>query len=340
MKIAVVGTGLIATYALPNLASWGWDVAAIVGTERSAQKTRELAHTYHAQAFNSYDSFLSAVNNGLTCDAVYLAVPNHLHHQLTLQTIAAGLNVILEKPFASNVTQAYELVQAARQANVFLLEAITTLYQPNYLKLQEWLPRIGQVRIASVNYSQYSSRYDAFCAGTILPAFDPAKSGGALMDLGTYCISWLVGLFGKPTSVQYQANIARNIDTSGITTLDYGRFKAVAIAAKDCGAPAINTIQGEKGYLTQELAPNVCGAVTLHLNDGTQQHYDVALPNRMEAEFCEFARIIAQNDRGVCEQRLEQSLTIAQVLTDARASAGIVFPADECANKCTNIRAN
>ena len=305
---------------------------AIVGTPRSAQKTRELASTYHAQAFDSYDSFLQAANKGLACDAVYLAVPNHLHYKFTLQAIAAGLNVILEKPFASNATQAYGLAQAARQANVFLLEAITTLYQPNYLKLQEWLPRIGQVRIASVNYSQYSSRYDAFCEGIVLPAFDPAKSGGALMDLGTYCISWLVGLFGKPMSVCYQANSVRKIDTSGITTLDYGRFKAVAIAAKDCGAPATNTIQGEKGYLTQELSPSVCGAVTLHLNDGTQQQYDAALSNRMEAEFCEFARIIAQNDRALCEQRLEQSLTIAQVLTDARTSAGIVFPADECIN--------
>ena len=75
------------------------------------------------------------------------------------------------------------------------------------------------------------------------------------------------------------------------------------------------------------------GAVTLHLNDGTQEHYDAALPNRMEAEFCEFARIIAQNDRAAYEQRLEQSLTIAQVLTEARTSAGIVFPADELSNK-------
>lgn len=352
MKIAVVGTGLIATYALPNLAHWGWDVVAIVGTERSAQKTRELAASYHAQAFTSYDDFLATVTAAstaadapvaaatsasataatLSCDAVYIAVPNHLHYQLTLQAICAGLNVILEKPFASNATEAFELACAARNAGVFLLEAITTLYQPNYRKLQEWLGRIGQVHIASTNYSQYSSRYDAFCAGTILPAFDPAKAGGALMDLGTYCISWLVGLFGKPASVHYEANIERAIDTSGITTLDYGDFKAVAIAAKDCGAPTSNLIQGTKGYLIQELSPSVGGAVTLHLNDGTEEHFDAALSNRMEAEFCEFARIIRQNDYAACEHRLEQSLVIAQVLTEARTSAGIVFPADECSN--------
>ena len=361
MKIAVVGTGLIASYALPHLASWGWDVVALVGTARSAQNTRELAAAYYAQAFESYDDFLALVKPttastakltaptttstantaestasaapSLTCDTVYLAVPNHLHYQLAMQAIQAGLNVILEKPFASNAAQAQKLAQASRAVGVFVLEAITTLYQPNYRKLQEWLPRIGQVHIASVNYSQYSSRYDAFCAGSILPVFDPLKSGGALMDLGTYCISWLVGLFGKPVSVRYQANIERSIDTSGITTLDYGHFKAVAIAAKDCAAPSSNVIQGTKGYLTQELAPSMGGAVTLHLNDGTQEHYDAALPNRMEAEFCEFARIIAQNDRAAYEQRLEQSLTIAQVLTEARTSAGIVFPADELSNK-------
>ena len=53
------------------------------------------------------------------------------------------------------------------------------------------------------NYSQYSSRYDAFKQGTILPAFDYHKSGGALMDINVYNVNAIISLFGQPVSIGY-----------------------------------------------------------------------------------------------------------------------------------------
>ena len=70
------------------------------------------------------------------------------------------------------------------------------------------------------------------------------------MDIGLYNLAWLVGLFGEPQSVHYEANIERGIDTSGIMTLDYGTFRAVSVAAKDCSAPWRYVIQGTEGYQT------------------------------------------------------------------------------------------
>ena len=67
------------------------------------------------------------------------------------------------------------------------------------------------------------------------------------MDLNVYNIHAIVGLFGKPWEVKYEANMERGIDTSGVVTLDYGDFKAVAIGAKDCKAPVRCTIQGTNG---------------------------------------------------------------------------------------------
>ena len=117
-------------------------------------------------------------------DTVYIAVPNHLHASFTLQALAAGKHVIVEKPFASTDAEVAQVIEEARARGLFVYEAVSTLYLPNYLRIKEWLPRIGTVKIVTCNYSQYSSRYDAFCAGTVLPAFNPAMSGGALMDLG------------------------------------------------------------------------------------------------------------------------------------------------------------
>ena len=107
----------------------------------------------------------------------------------------------------------------------------------------------------NINYSQYSSRYDAFKRGEIAPAFNPEMGGGALRDLNIYNIHLLVGLFGKPHRVEYLPNVERGVDTSGILVLDYGNFKAVAIGAKDCSAEIRSTIQGIRELLPFLVQP-------------------------------------------------------------------------------------
>ena len=69
-----------------------------------------------------------------------------------------------------------------------IFEAMNLHYIPAFLSLKEDLKKLGDIKIVSFNYSQYSSRYNAFKEGTILPAFDFHKAGGALMDLNVYNI--------------------------------------------------------------------------------------------------------------------------------------------------------
>ncbi len=78
------------------------------------------------------------------------------------------------------------------------------------------------------NFSQYSSRYHDFCAGQGLASFDPECAGGALMDLGVYNVSYVVGLFGSPNKVHYAANMERGIDTSGVLTMEYAASRQSA----------------------------------------------------------------------------------------------------------------
>ena len=138
---------------------------------------------------------------------MYIAVPNILHVKYTRAALEAGRHVIVEKPMAPTAAQAEELAELARSKKLFLFEAVTTQYQDNYAKLREMLPKVGAVTMVQCNFSQYSSRYDAFCAGDVQPAFDPACAGGALMDLGVYNVSYIVGLFGEPNQAKYTANM-------------------------------------------------------------------------------------------------------------------------------------
>uniref|UniRef100_UPI003FA4A6E5 Gfo/Idh/MocA family protein n=1 Tax=Enterocloster clostridioformis TaxID=1531 RepID=UPI003FA4A6E5 len=186
------------------------------------------------------------------------------------------------------------------------------------------------MKLVSCNYSQYSSRYDAFRSGEVLPAFDPAKSGGALMDLNLYNLHWLLGLFGLPKQVEYHANMERGIDTSGILLLQYPAFQAVSIAAKDCAAPSRYIIQGTEGYLMQCSPANQCGEVLLHLNDGSEETFHMSTQHRMEIEFRTFAQQIQSKNFDACYAMLSHSLNVSKVQTQARKFAGIQFPADLC----------
>jgi predicted dehydrogenase len=129
------------------------------------------------------------------------------------------------------------------------------------------------VRIVQMNFSQYSRRYDQFKLGNILPVFDPKQSGGALMDLNVYNIHFVLGLFGKPKCIRYQANIRQGIDTSGILTMEYPDFQCVCVAAKDCGAPASINIQGDAGCIHSDDTPNFYHAFSLCRNGKEPENF-------------------------------------------------------------------
>ncbi len=325
MKLGIIGTGKIVREFLPWLAGApAIELAALCSTERSAPLAAQLCESYGIPLrFTDYAQLLREA------DTVYIALPNVLHAEYARAALAAGRNAIVEKPLAASASEARALAQLAREKGVFLFEAMTTQYLENYRRLRELLPRVGPVRLVHCSFSQYSSRYDAFCAGQTPPVFDPEQAGGALMDLNVYNISYIVGLFGEPQQVHYSANIERGIDTSGILTMEYSSFKAVSIAAKDCAAPARYVIQGTKGYLLQKSTANVCGPLTLHLNGGGEEHYSLnGKRARCAAEFEAFARAIDAGDQELCGRMLDTSLAVSRVLTAARRSAGIRFPGD------------
>lgn len=325
MNIGVVGTGMIAQLVVEHLNDWGCPVGAVCGTPQTADQVHDLAlRSGSADEYVEYGQMLQATD----IDTVYIAVPNFLHYSFAKQALESGKHVIVEKPFTSNYEEAKELADMARSLHLMVFEAISTLHLPNYRLIGGLLDLIGTVKLVSLNYSQYSSRYDAFRSGETLPAFDPAKSGGALMDLGLYCVHYVLGLFGKPESCTYLPNIERGIDTSGVMTMTFAGFKAVCVAAKDCAAPVSVCIQGTDGYILQTTPPNNCGAVTLHLNDGTEEDYNDNPELQWESEFRAFGEMLTTGDFDCCYELLDHSLAVSELMTKARRDAGIVFAAD------------
>jgi len=322
MQLGILGTGKIVQDFLTMVGDLpAIKLTAILSTPHSVERAHDLQTNYDIdQVYTDYAALLADPQ----VDTVYVALPNSLHYDFSKQALAAGKNVICEKPFTLNSTQFAELAALALKKDLVLIEAITNQYLPNYQRIRADLAKLGDLKIVDCNYSQYSSRYDRFKQGIILPAFNPKLGGGALMDLNIYNIHFVVGLLGAPTAVHYAANVDQNIDTSGVLTLDYPETKVVCIGAKDCDAPIKSTLQGNQGSIVVAGPTNTVENFTETMNGGTAEK--VALnrhPHRMFAEFAKFEQVITTHDMTFVKQQLQHSKIVMAVVDAALADAGI-----------------
>ncbi|MEF7456883.1 Gfo/Idh/MocA family oxidoreductase [Pediococcus pentosaceus] len=321
MKLGIVGAGMIVkdfltmTPLLPEI-----ELKAITGTPNGIDNMEKLQTQYGIdRVYTDIDECLA--NEEI--NTIYVAVPNHLHFAFAKKALEAGKNVICEKPFTLNLAELKELAELAQTKQLILLEAITNQYMMNYQKIKEAIPTLGEIKVIECNYSQYSSRYDAFKAGEILPAFNPKFGGGALMDINIYNIHFVVGLLGAPSSVKYLANIEKDIDTSGILILNYPNTKVVCIGAKDSTATIRSTIQGTKGSVIVNGATNVLDNFDIESKAGVKNFDFKQNSHRMNEEFKVFQRIIAEKDLKEAALRLQHSEEVLRVVEQALADAHV-----------------
>ena len=325
MRLGILGTGMIVKDMLTGIHELNFEYVAILGTEATRDETEELKEKYHLdRTYYDYGELLAS-----DIDTVYVALPNNLHYSFGKKALLAGKNVILEKPATANLYELLDLKEISEQKHLILVEASTVNYFPVVRRVKAEMDKVGRIHIVTLNFSQYSSRYDKFMQGEVLPVFDPKKAGGALMDLNVYNINLAVGLFGKPNRIEYFANKDRGIDTSGILIMDYGSFKVSSIAAKDCKAPAYVIIQGDKGFFVSNQTMNNAAEFRFVMNDGSIQELECYNEHhRLYYEFTEFIRMVDEKDYEAAAEMLEISVTISEIMEEARWNEKIIFVND------------
>lgn len=209
--------------------------------ERAEKLAREwgVAHAHHTLESLAADD---------TVDAVYIASPNICHARQAIRMMEAGKHVLCEKPMAIDAGQLAQMEQAARANGVVLLEAMRSAHGPAIPALRRAMEQIGPVRTAAFSYCQYSSRYDKWKAGIVENAFDPAMGGGALNDLGVYCVHMMVMLLGAPQSISTHADfLPGSIDAMGSLAARYPGANACLTYSKihESGSPC--EVAGEGG---------------------------------------------------------------------------------------------
>ena len=314
MKLGIIGSGMI----VKDFLSFAHEIPEIkleAIAARNIENLQELQLKYNIE--NIYTDIDLCLENK-EVDTIYVAVPNNLHYTVAKKALEAGKNVICEKPFTLKYDEAVELFKIAEDKGLILIEAITNQYQKNYLDIKDNIDNIGEIRLVECNFSQLSSRYEAFKNGILAPVFDKSKGGGVLGDLNIYNIHFVVGLFGKPNNVHYSANIVNDVDTSGILLLEYDNFKVVCIAAKDTFNNSYVNIQGDQGIIKVIGPTNEVPNYSIQTKDSfINENKNIHL-HRMFAEFKKFVEVINNKDFEFMNDQKEHTLNVMYIYEEAK----------------------
>lgn len=321
IRFGIIGTNFI-TESFIEAASEVKDFVLSAVYSRTQERAEEFAQKYGVKTIFT-DIEEMAKSDAI--DAVYIASPNSFHAEQSILLMKNKKHVLCEKPLASDTAEVKKMIETARENNVLLMEALKTTLLPNFKVIQENIHKIGVVRRFTANYCQYSSRYDAYKAGTILNAFNPAFSNGSIMDIGIYCIYPLVVLFGKPTSIKANGYILESgVDGEGSIILSYPEMEAVLMFSKITDSSMPSEIQGEDGNIVIDKM-NPIEKVEIHYRNGAVENVSQQQQHSMYYEVEEFIKLIQAGNYESSVNSYVNSLTTAEIIEEARKQMGVLF---------------
>jgi predicted dehydrogenase len=268
IRYAVVGLGDIAQVAvLPAFRNTrNSELTAIVSGD--PQKLRKLARKYRLQQAFSYEEYDRALR---VVDAVYIALPNHLHKEYAIRAADAGVHVLCEKPMAVTTEECEAMMEASERNRVKLMIAYRLHFEPancEAIRLAS-TGKLGTLRIFTSEFAQNVAE------GNVRVSEPAARGGGSLYDMGVYCINAARHLFhAEPASVfAFSANIGEKRFEHVEEMLSVVmRFPDERLASFTCsfGATDIGryTLVGTKGTLIVDPAYDYSAALKHRLTVG------------------------------------------------------------------------
>lgn len=293
------------------------ELVAIAG--RTMEKALAFKEKYGFQrAYGSYEELLDDPQ----IEAVYIPLPNTLHHKWTMRALKKGKHVLCEKPLTPTEEEAEELFRTAKENGVYLMEAFAYQHSPLVKAVKEEIDRgtIGQIRYmeAALITSDYDMSNIRMRRNTL---------GGCTYDIGVYAISLIQRMMGKePEKVQAIATFnEEHIDTytTGVFEYDDGakaNFSCgLVLATEQNSALDRFQIHGTKGAIISEcFAFNLPGTLSYRVKtfDGVDEVRYVEVPNNYCLEVEQLGRCIAEGQQPAVSGQFSTGLarTIDRVL--------------------------
>ena len=293
-------------------------VAAVAS--RSLDKARAFAKDFGVDA--AYGSYEELVNDA-NVDAVYIAAPHSEHRRLALLAIAAGKHVLVEKPIALNSSEARDIVESARAAGVFAMEAMWSRFLPQTTVVAQLLAAgdLGDVLTVTADFGA------KFPVDPTSRAFDPALGGGALLDIGVYPAWFAHFALGPPDAVTATGTLASTgVDAQAAVILDYTSGAQAAITTSMLvETPLAATISGTLARVEFPVPVFGPGSFSL-VSDDERLEWREPTGFQWREGLCYQATAMAQHvSDGLTEapwHTLDDTLAIMAVLDSARKQLG------------------
>ncbi len=247
-----------------STAKIGWDklipaiqqsktgIVAAIGSA-NVDKAQQIAKDHSIEkVYDSYDALLADAD----VDVIYNPLPNHLHIEWSIKALQAGKHVLCEKPIGLNASQTRLLLdETVKHPELKVMEAFMYKFHPQWIKVRELLDEevIGDVKTVNMFFSYFNT--------------DPNNirnrvevGGGALMDIGCYCISIpKFVLKAEPLKVtgvmEKDPEMQTDRLTSAIMTFDHGRT-ATFTCSTQLARYQRCTIHGAKGFIEVKIPVN------------------------------------------------------------------------------------
>lgn len=197
IRYAVVGIGHIAQVAMiPAFRQAKENSSLVAFVTGDMKKSQKVAEEHHPVTICGYDEYEALLNSG-TIDAVYIALPNHMHYEYTEMALKAGIHVLCEKPFTLESKQSQRLVQLSEKHNAKLMVAYRLHFDPANLKVVEY---VKDRKLGDLKYFTSSFSFKLESPENI--RLKKHTGGGPIWDIGIYCINAARMIFREePTEV-------------------------------------------------------------------------------------------------------------------------------------------
>lgn len=323
VKIGIIGTGWIAEkMAITLMGMKGVEAYAVAS--RQLQTARDFAEKWgFTRAYGSYEEMLADEK----VELVYIATPHSHHYEHARMSLLHDKAVLCEKAFTSNARQAEELLNLAKEKNLFITEAIWTRYMPLSQTINEIIASdiIGRPMTLSANLG--------YPIGNRERLRQPALSGGALLDLGVYTLNFASMIFG--TEIENIASTCIKTDTgvdaqNSITLIFKDRKIAVLHSTMLSMTNRQGIISGEKGHIIVENINNPQRVTVV-----TEDYQTIAVyncpPQITGYEYQVYASIDALKNRWLESPFMPhaETLRIMRLMDSLRKEWGVRYPSDE-----------
>ncbi len=321
IKWGILGTGNIARNFAEAVRLSGVAELLAVGS-RTQLRADQFGRQFDIP--HRYGSYCDLFRNS-DVDAIYVATPHPFHKQNAIDALNAGKAVLCEKPLTVNASEAKELIETARNKNLFLMEAMWTRFLPPMVKLRELLAQevIGQLRMLTADIG---FRHEWAPDSRIL---NPELAGGALLDTGVYVISLASMIFGGPSRITGLGHIGlTGVDEQAAAVLGYDKGQlAVLVCAIRTALPNEAIIIGTEGSIGLHRQWWAGSKMSLSRRDGEDEIIDV--PCAENGFVYQIKEVTQCLQAGRTESRimpLDESLSIVDTMDELRKQWKLRYP--------------